>query len=206
MAQVPQGNSASMKKLDRRVLRTRQSLCDAMISLALEIGYEAITIKMLTQHAGIGYATFFRHFKSKDDLLLHVLQSGLTKMMDLLKPELTPYERALITFAHIRKDPGIFSLFANLPRDHKVIAIVFQVIIDSIKTRYVSRDESFIPKEVAINHLITSSIELIRWWVDHDMKYSIEQMATIQSELIVKATEIVAVDRCVQPISDSAAD
>ena len=195
-----------MKKLDRRVVRTRQSLSVALVSLALEFGYEAITIKMLTQHAGIGYATFFRHFKSKDDLLLHVLRSGLGVMMDLLRPEMTPYERALITYAVIKKDPGIFSLFANLPRDHKVITIVFEIIFDSVKTRYVSRDESFIPKEVAINHLITSIIELIRWWVDHDMKYTIEQMATIQSELIVKATEIVAVDRYVQPISDSAAD
>ena len=195
-----------MKKLDRRVLRTRQSLSDAMIALALEFGYEAITIKMLTQHAEIGYATFFRHFKSKDDLLLHVLQSGLMEMMDLIKPEMTPYEEALIAYKHIRKNPGEFSLFANLPRDHKVIVIVFKAISDSIKTRYVSRDEGFIPHEVAINHLVTSVIELIRWWVEHDMKYSIEQMATIQSELIVKATEIVAVERCVQRISDSAAD
>ena len=195
-----------MKKPDRRVLRTRQALSDALISLALEFGYEAITIKMLTQHAEIGYATFFRHFKSKDDLLLHVLQSGLADMMSLLNSEMTPYERALITFTHIRKDPGIFSLFANLPRDHKVIAIVFEIIIDSIETLYVSRDESFIPKEIAINHLVTSVIELIRWWVEHEMKYSIEQMATIQSELIVKATEIVAVDRFVQRIRDSAAD
>ncbi|MCY4021709.1 MAG: TetR/AcrR family transcriptional regulator [Chloroflexi bacterium] len=195
-----------MKKLDRRILRTRQTLSDALISLALEFGYEAITIKMLTKQAEIGYATFFRHFKSKDDLILHVLQSGLVDMMGLLKPEMTPYERAFITFTHIREDPGIFSLFANLPRDHKVIAIVFEIIIESIETLYVSRDESFIPKEIAINHLVTSVIELIRWWVEHDMKYSIEQMATIQSELIVKATEIVAVDRCIQRVSDSAAD
>ncbi|MDE2819547.1 MAG: TetR/AcrR family transcriptional regulator [Chloroflexota bacterium] len=195
-----------MKKLDRRVLRTRQSLSDAMISLALEFGYEAITIKMLTERAGIGYATFFRHFKRKDDLLLHVLQSGLVEMLDLLKPEMTSYEEALITFGHIRKNPGIFSLFANLPRDHKAIAVVMEAISNSIKTRYVSRDESFIPQEVAINHLATSVIELVRWWIENDMKYSIEQMATIQSELIVKATEIVAVDRRVQRRSDSAAD
>lgn len=195
-----------MKKLDRRVLRTRQSLSDALISLALEFGYEAITIKMLTQQAEIGYATFFRHFKSKEDLLLHVLQSGLTEMLDLLKPEMTSYEEALIAYEHIRKNPGVFSLFANLPRDHKVVVTVFEAVSDSIKTRYVSRDESFIPQEVAINHLATSVIELLRWWVEHDMKYSIEQMATIQSELIVKATEIVAVDRRVQRISDSAAD
>ena len=87
-----------------------------------------------------------------------------------------------------------------------MIAIVFEAISESVKTRYVSRDESFIPQEVAINHLVTSIIELIRWWVEHDMKYSVEQMATIQSELIVNATEIVAVDRRVQRISDSAAD
>ncbi len=195
-----------MKKLDRRVLRTRQSLSDAMISLALEFGYEALTIRMLTQHAEIGYATFFRHFKSKDDLLLHVMQSGLTEMMDLLKPEMTPYEEALIAYTHIRENPGIFSLFANLPRDHMAIGIVLQAISDTIKTRYIARDESFIPQEVAIHHLVTSIVELLRWWVEHDMKYSVEQMATIQSELIVKAIELVAVDRDVQRISDSAAD
>ena len=115
MAGVVRGNFGSMKKLDRRVLRTRQSLSDAMISLALEIGYEAITIKTLTKHAQIGYATFFRHFKSKDDLLLHVLQSGLDEMLDLLNPEMTLYDEALTAYRQIRKNPGIFSLFVNLP-------------------------------------------------------------------------------------------
>ena len=195
-----------MKKLDRRILRTRDALSEALTTLALEVGYEEITIKTLTEYANIGYATFFRHFKSKDDLLLHVLQSGLGDMLVMLKPEMTSYDEALATYKHISENPGIFFLFANMPRDHKVIAQVFSFISEAVKQRYVCRNTNLIPQDIAINHLVTSIVELIRWWVEHDMKYSVEQMATIQSELIVKAIEIVAVDRRVQRINDAAAD
>ena len=183
-----------MKKIDRRVLRTQQSLGNALVDLTLELGYDAITIKELTQRANIGYATFFRHFKSKDELLLYVLESVLHDINDLTQPEMTPYEQALVTFEYIKEHSRVYHVFISIPRNSELVQTVYESIEKDIRANYVARNPDQIPLEIAVNHIVTSILELIRWWIVNDMKYSVEQMATIQSELIVKATETIALD------------
>lgn len=55
---------------DRRVQRTRELLLDALRVLMSERGYERLTIQNLLDRAGVGRATFYTHFSSKDDLLV----------------------------------------------------------------------------------------------------------------------------------------
>lgn len=184
-----------MKKIDRRVLRTRQSLGEALVNLTLDIGYDAITIKELTQEASIGYATFFRHFKSKDELLMYVLESVLEDLNEMMEADMTPYEQALVMYRYIEQHDRIYRVFVMLPRNSELLNRVYEAISTSIKNAYVARNESRIPMDVAVNHIVTSIIELIRWWISTDLELSVEQMATIQSELIVKATEMVALVR-----------
>jgi AcrR family transcriptional regulator len=194
-----------MKKIDRRVLRTQQSLGNALVDLTLESGYDAITIKELTQRANIGYATFFRHFKSKDDLLMFVLQSVLEDIFALMKPDMTPYEQALVMFNYVKNNSRTYRVFIDLPRDSKLFNATYDAVATSLYENYIARDENYIPMEVAVNHIVTSITELIRWWVVNDMEFSPEKMATIQSELIIKATEIVAFKR-ISSSDRSAAD
>ena len=57
------------KAPDRRVQRTRMILLDALRTLLMERGYERLTIQAILDRAGVGRATFYTHFKSKDDLV-----------------------------------------------------------------------------------------------------------------------------------------
>jgi AcrR family transcriptional regulator len=57
------------KKPDRRVERTRDVLLDSLLALMIERGYERLTIQNLLDRAGVGRATFYAHFESKDELL-----------------------------------------------------------------------------------------------------------------------------------------
>lgn len=194
-----------MKKVDRRVLRTQQSLGNALIDLTLEIGYDAITIKELALRANIGYATFFRHFKSKDDLLMFVLQSVLEDIFALMKPDMTPYERALVMFDYVKNNSRTYRVFIDQPRDSQLFNATYDAIATNLHQNYIARDENYIPMAVAVNHIVTSITELIRWWVVNDMKIPPEKMATIQSELIIKATEDVAFKR-INPSDRTAAN
>lgn len=75
-----------MEIQDRRVRRTQHLLAKALIDLTLEKGYETVTIRDITERADIGYATFFRHYHDKDELLKDVLEVVLTELIDLLSP------------------------------------------------------------------------------------------------------------------------
>src|SRR5258706_3540102 len=75
-----------MTMQDKRVRRTQKLLATALIELTLEKGYEAITIRDITDRADIGYATFFRHYHDKDDLLQDVSDVVLEALTRRLFP------------------------------------------------------------------------------------------------------------------------
>ena len=176
-----------MNKNDRRVLRTRQSLIDALISLELEHGYDAVTIKDITRSANVSYSTFFRHFKNKDDLTNHVFQTARQQILDLIESDMIPYEEALVTYTHMSRNRDVYLLCANVPRDHPALATARDQIAEAVKRDLVAMDESIVPIDAIAHHTSASILELFRWWLKNDSNYSPEQMATIHCELVINA-------------------
>jgi AcrR family transcriptional regulator len=56
-------------EIDRRVARTRRALYEALIRLIKRKGYAALTVQEIIDEADIGRATFYAHYRGKDDLL-----------------------------------------------------------------------------------------------------------------------------------------
>src|SRR5437867_3212020 len=91
------------KRIDRRAARTRQALHDALISLVLRKGYDALTIQEIIDEADVGRATFYAHYTGKQDLL----RSGF----EALRVELTAARRNASAKRNVRQDePLAFSL------------------------------------------------------------------------------------------------
>ena len=59
--------------LDRRTLRTRTAVQDAFIRLIFGGRYDRISTAALIAEAGIGKSTFYEHYRSKDDVLVAVI-------------------------------------------------------------------------------------------------------------------------------------
>src|SRR3989337_4369074 len=55
---------------DRRIQRTRQALRRTLMELIKEKGYDSISVEEITQRANLGRATFYLHYKDKEDLLI----------------------------------------------------------------------------------------------------------------------------------------
>ena len=104
-----------MRKLDARIVRTRQALADALITLALERGYENLTIKAVTDYAGVGYNTFYRHYQSLDNLLIHILTAGLQKINELAIQFDTPHGETVAMYTYIKEHPDVMRVYINLP-------------------------------------------------------------------------------------------
>src|SRR3954462_7909082 len=95
-----------MEIQDRRVKRTQHLLARALIALTLEKGYEAVTIRDITEKADIGYATFFRHYRDKDDLLEDILDVVLDELQQLLattQPAADPTQVGTLVFRYVRE-------------------------------------------------------------------------------------------------------
>ena len=178
---------------DRRISRTRRALTNALIALTLEKGYEAVTVRELAERADIGYATFFRHFADKDALLMDVLEGTLTDLLELIQPVMDDPERtATLVFDHVGQHQDLIRVLLRtrhvIPLMPRIFARSAQTMLETLRPRPTSP----IPPEIAAHHMIASFIELIQWWLDHDMPYPPERMGGIVSALIMRPTREIA--------------
>lgn len=58
------------RRADKRVLRTRDVLGDALVKLMHERPFEKITVQDILDGAGVSRSTFYAHFSDKNDLFL----------------------------------------------------------------------------------------------------------------------------------------
>src|SRR6185369_13971963 len=103
------------KKLDPRVIRTRQLLREALVANILEKGYDATNIQDITDRAGLRRATFYLHYADKDALLLSMMQETLDALMQEMESrsaksfsaETQPSED-LMTFEHVQERADLY--------------------------------------------------------------------------------------------------
>lgn len=55
----------------RKKADTRSALADATLRLAVDRGWDHVTVEAITSAADVSYRTFFNHFSSKEEALLH---------------------------------------------------------------------------------------------------------------------------------------
>ncbi|MCA9886141.1 MAG: TetR/AcrR family transcriptional regulator, partial [Anaerolineae bacterium] len=102
--------------MDRRVRRTRRQMRDALLDLVMEHGYESVTIQQITDKADLSRATFYLHYKEKDELLadsLEMLFDDLAESLDSSlinfdwqRPDITP---TTMFFEHVVEYSELYS-------------------------------------------------------------------------------------------------
>lgn len=180
-----------MEKEDRRVARTRRLLKAALIELIDEQPYEQITIRDITDRADIGYATFFRHYDGVDDLMLEIF-TGIVEEIESLPDkhgeDLFEQEGYLL-FEHVSKNQSLYRgildshTFTRKLRNH-----IRNIVRKHLDGHAEEISSSPIPIEIAAQHMVSSLLGLIDWWLTEDAPYSLERMAMIYDRLIIQAT------------------
>jgi AcrR family transcriptional regulator len=180
-----------MDKQDRRVKRTQNLLAKALIALTLEQGYDAITIRDITQRADVGYATFFRHYRDKDELLQDVLEVVLEELMHVFfasSYQGDPAVDGLLLFRYVQQHSEVIRVLLSSRGSSSLIQRIIEAVSQDVLSRHTLVEGGVVPTEIAAYHLITSSITLVQWWLEHDMPYTPERMGEIYQELIIRPT------------------
>jgi AcrR family transcriptional regulator len=178
-----------MEKTDRRVKRTQRLLQNALISLTLEKGYEDVTIRDITDRADVGYTTFFRHFPDKETLLADVLEAMSTEFQTLLTPHSiisSPERMGTLLFEYVEENVDLCRVLLDSTDTMVLLRPVQESGVQEIKTLFRESAPQSIPLELAADHLITSLVMLIRWWLEHEMPFPPDQMGIYASELIIR--------------------
>jgi len=91
---------------ERKKLRTREALADAAFELFQRQGFEATTIDEIAEQVELSPRTFFRHFASKEDVALTLMERQFAAIYDALasrpadEPVVTALRHATIEMMH----------------------------------------------------------------------------------------------------------
>jgi AcrR family transcriptional regulator len=183
-------------KTDPRVRRTRRILQEALVSLVLEKEYSAISIKDITNRAEVAYITFFRHYNGIDELLMEVLDEGLAELLRHIATlageddgPANELEGKLI-FEYIRQKSDLFRILLksqSVKRIRKSVVENIAAIFQS-SCGFLQQSNSLVPANMASNHMATSLLALIEWWLEHELSPSPPQMGQIYKALIIDST------------------
>jgi len=179
-----------MEKTDRRVRKTQQALSDALVALILEKGYDAITIKEITDRADVAHATFYRHYRDKDELLRRKLEEIVGEIEALTRePTLQDAEGYLI-FKHAQENSSLYRILLGSQGTLEVRKwLKDRMAANTLRTcKPLLQSNSLIPPQIAAHHIAGSLLLLIEWWLDQEMPYPPHQMAKIYERMITDAT------------------
>lgn len=73
----------------------RQTLLEAAVALIGEVGPRAFTLREVARRAGVSHNAPYRHFSSKDDLLVAVASEGFERLTSVMRKSLSKGKTAL---------------------------------------------------------------------------------------------------------------
>lgn len=178
-------------RTDARVVRSRRRLGGALVKLTLERGYEAVTIRDLTDEAGIGYATFFRHYSDKDALLRDMLDAVLAELMERLESlsHLTDAAKiGTLVFEHAKDNADLYGVLLRSQHSIDLLPRALEVGMAGVLRTYRAKPGGIVPMDAAVNHLIRSFVALIDWWLANGMRPRPAVMGRVFDMLILGPT------------------
>lgn len=184
------------KKMDRRAVRTRRALREALIALILEKGYESITVQEITDRADLNRGTLYLHYRDKQDLLL----SSSNDVYNELLAQFTPIsaqnlsmdisERHLIiVFQHVGANADFYRVMVG---EHGVPAFITRLrhLVSQVSLERLQALRKLVPAKPFSSELIAgfsggAIIGVLDWWLENGMPATPEEMARNTLQLMV---------------------
>ncbi len=178
--------------IDRRVVRTRKSLQDALISLIHKREYDTISVDDICKAADVGRSTFYTHYAGKDELKrsgLEILHKELRERQHLAqKTETRGFNFTLALFEHAKERIDHFRALAG-NRGGAIARSEIQNILTKLVRSELTRrpDETqtdAFQREATIQFTVGALQSLLRWWLENGAKQSPQEIDDAFQRLI----------------------
>ncbi|MBN2116950.1 MAG: TetR/AcrR family transcriptional regulator [Anaerolineales bacterium] len=197
-------------KTDRRIQRTRQSLRTALLELIKEKGYDAISIEEITERANVGRATFYLHYKDKEDLLLEEFSEMANEKVQALseipfsawleseKDAAASTEKRsapplLIVFEHIHENAELYYILLKSERSSRIIERIRKISTGAI-TQFVEAKAKTdpipflfkVPIEFFAAFFSGALLSSVDWWLEEGMRHTPKEMTHLFQDLFIQ--------------------
>jgi AcrR family transcriptional regulator len=180
------------EKVDRRVRRTRELLRNALIAMILEKGYEHVTVQDIIDRADVGRSTFYAHFRDKEDLLVFGLEELRTAFQPKQQADGGGGKRraaspTLAVFEHFAGHRQVWKAMAGRRGAEVFIRYLHRFLSELVRAQLAARapeEETRVPLDAVVEFAVNALVGLgVRWWIEHDLPYSPEEMDQLYRRL-----------------------
>jgi AcrR family transcriptional regulator len=171
-------------------------LHQALLSLILEKGYEAITVEDICEQANVGRSTFYAHFAGKDDLkrsgLAHLRQELLDRHRDASAAAPTTTRVlgfSLAMFEHARDHMDIYRALVGNKGGAIALDTIRQTLCDFVRAELATakgQDADGVPREFVVQHIVGAYMAVLTWWLDGGARLSPARMDEFFQRLMSK--------------------
>ena len=171
------------KKIDKRVVRSRSRLGQALIALIQQRPFKQITIQDVLDDAGVARATFYQHYRDKNDLLFSdsgeffefiattVVRSNEKSMRLIAVKEFLTHLREAKQLYRALIETGMVHELMGLAQDHFASGI-------EKRLKQLAQTRSLPPETLRFNAnaLAGALTALISWWLSTNMRAAPEHL------------------------------
>ncbi len=174
--------------MDRRQKKTRDAIFKAFTTLLTKKGYNQISVQDIIDEANIGRTTFYAHFETKDYLLKDLCEELFGHIVDTA----TGLPHAHFHCSSSAEDSVFLHLLRHLQEnDWNILQLLssenneifLRYFKSNLKTLVISQyankgllKKSALPSDYLVNHISSSFVETVSWWIKNKMSQTPEQI------------------------------
>ena len=178
-----------------------------MLELIKEKGYDAISIEDITQRADVGRATFYLHYKDKEDLLLEEFSEMANEKVQVLAEipfsawlqsqedgtdakTTRPAPPLLIVFEHIYDNSELYYILLKSEKSSRIVERIRKISTEAI-VKFVEAKAKTDPIPLVFNVPIEffaaffsgALLSTVDWWLEEEMRHTPEEVTHLFQSL-----------------------
>ena len=161
--------------IDRRVVRTRSLLQQALFRLVAEKGYTAITVEDICREADVGRSTFYTHYPDKESLR----KATIDEHMNGLRARAVEHPSQQRAKGFSFSGPAFEHAHATRQMHRALLGGKKREMPEEIRSwisaqvrwelvRISGGNEGGARLEIATHFVVGAFLDVMHWWLDHD--------------------------------------
>ncbi|MGG3805237.1 TetR/AcrR family transcriptional regulator [Metabacillus fastidiosus] len=187
---------------DLRVIRTKESIRNALVELIDEKGFEAITVKDITTRAKINRGTFYAHYQDKFDLmtkcedeimldLSRIVKQNFPSVIAALEtdsPIVTPFSLTVSIFEYLNKNSefmkAVLGPKGDLSFQTRLKEFMWETLYGNNPITLIKEENLLVPGQYLASYVGSAHIGVFQQWLNNGRKESPQEIARILSTIM----------------------
>lgn len=172
--------------IDLRVSRSRELLRKALVTLLEKKTLEQIVIRDITDAARVGYATFYRHYPTKEALLTDLANKEVDRVIAMAQPKTDAADTlaaCLTLCAYVHEHRALWKTLLTRGVEGLIKKEFLRSARELASTR--AKAGQWLPAELGITLAVSSTVELLAWWLSQTKPMSVKRAAEILNRIVI---------------------